>query len=164
MYPKESRIWTRNEVELMAQAFDDCTLPESEWTHHAHLVVGAWNLINLEFYEGTLKFKLGVARYNESLGNSNTITRGYHETLTLFWTWVIKGFINSYPDKDPINQINRLLESPYGDKYLPFFFYTEDLLFSRKARVMWVEPDVRDLNVELIATEYPHSIWASSKL
>ncbi|MBT8220922.1 MAG: hypothetical protein KJP00_13915 [Bacteroidia bacterium] len=157
-----NKVWKKEQIEQVAYQFDQCTLPEKEWTHQAHLIVSAWNLYKLEYNQAVLKLKLGIARYNESLGNQNTIEHGYHETLTLFWTWAIAGYLDRMCEQNPYQYINDLIRSPFGDKYLPFFFYSEDLLFSAKARVMWVEPDMHDLNHEAILEDYPESIWRSN--
>lgn len=161
MDQRKAKIWHQDEMADMSRKFDECSLPESQWTHHAHIVMCAWNLLNMGYYESILKVKIGIAKYNESLGNTNTIERGYHETITIFWIWVINGYLNHKGKDKPIERINQLLQSSYADKYLPFYFYSEDFLFSKKARVMWVEPDKRELDFQLIENGFTQSIWSS---
>ena len=143
----------------LVKEFISGTLSETEWTHHAHLVVCVHFLSNYEYYDATLRIKLGIINYNESIGLENTIDRGYHETMTLFWIWAVQSYLIDKSDWSLEDKINSLIDSPFSKKYLPFFFYSEDCIFSREARAMWVEPDQRVLDHELILTEYPKSIW-----
>lgn len=153
------RRWTLDEIVALVKGFESGLLPSTDWTHHAHIVVSAWRLLHLSYYDAILQMKLGIPKYNVASGRSNTIDKGYHETLTIFWMWAIHGFIQNQKSKNPESVINDLLVSPFAKKYLPFFFYTEDLLFSPKARVQWVLPNERKLEIEAISKEYPESIW-----
>lgn len=122
-------------------------------------MVCAYFLSNYEYHEATLRIKLGIINYNEAIGLENTIERGYHETMTLFWIWAVDAFLEDKKDWSLEDKINALMDSPFSKKYLPFFFYSEDHLFSRAARVRWVGPDDRVLGRESILSEYPDSIW-----
>jgi len=147
------------DIDLLVSEFVNGTLSETEWTHRAHLIVCAYFLSNYEQYDATLRIKLGIINYNKATGLENTIERGYHETMTLFWVWAVNAYLVDKLEWNLEAKINGLMESPFSKKYLPFFFYTEDLMFSRMARVRWVEPDQRGLNRKSILTEYPTSIW-----
>lgn len=152
-------IWNKVSIDLLIREFLAGSLSETEWTHHAHLIVCAHHLWNFEHYDATLRIKIGIIKYNEAIGLENTIERGYHETLTLFWIWVVQSFKEKNEASDWVVFIQNLLNSPYSKKYLPFFFYSEDHIFSPEARATWVEPDVKELVASLIESEYPQSIW-----
>ena len=151
--------WHKVRIDRLVQEFLDGTLSETEWTHQAHLIVCAYHLWKYDEYDATLRIKLGIIKYNEAIGLDNTIDRGYHETMTLFWIWVVRSFIDRYEETDIETIIYELLESPFAKKYLPFFFYSEDCIFSHQARATWIEPDTRRLDSDLIMSEYPQSIW-----
>ena len=146
-------------INQLVDEFLNGTLSETEWTHRTHLVVCAHFLSRFEYYDATLRIKLGIIHYNESIGLENTIDRGYHETMTLFWIWAVNIYLEDNKDWTLEDKINGLMDSPFSKKYLPFFFYSEDHIFSRAARTRWVEPDIRILDRESIMTEYPASIW-----
>ena len=146
-------------INHLVEEFMSCNLSETEWTHHAHLIVCAHYLSSYEYYDALLRVKLGIIKYNDSIGLENTIDRGYHETMTLFWVWAVKAYLEDKSDWSLEDKINGLIDSAFSKKHLPFFFYSEDLIFSQKARARWVEPDVRALDREAILNEYPKSIW-----
>lgn len=154
-----STIWEKNSIQGIVKGFIDGTLPKTEWTHHAHLIICVHHLRTFEFYEATLMIKLGIIKYNDAIGLKNTIDRGYHETMTLFWIWVVDAFLEDHQERTIEEQINVLVDSPFSKKYLPFFFYSEDHIFSKEARTKWVEPDQRPLDKPSILSEYPSSIW-----
>jgi len=144
--------------ELIA-GFISCRLSREEWTHTAHLIVCVHFLSTYEYYDAILRIKLGIIKFNETIGLENSIDRGYHETMTLFWVWVVKAYLEDKSNWGLEDRVNGLLDSPFSKKYLPFFFYSEDLIFSRKARTRWVDPDERALDKQVIIEEFPKSIW-----
>jgi len=151
--------WNKSKIDTVIQGFLDGSLTETQWTHQAHLVICLYHLLTYEFYDATLRIKLGIISYNRAIGLENTIERGYHETLTLFWIWAVNAFLVGKEDGVLESNIHELMESPFSKKYLPFFFYSEDHIFSHEARAKWVEPDERPLNAKAIIEEYPSSIW-----
>ena len=153
-----SRLKIKDINELVNE-FISGTLSETEWTHDAHLIVCTHFLSKYEYHDATLRIKLGIIKYNESIGLENTIDRGYHETMTLFWVWTVKAYLENKSTWSLEDKINGLIDSPFSKKYIPFFFYSEELMFSHKARARWVEPDQRGLDRESIIHEFPKSIW-----
>jgi len=76
--------WNKSKIDHVVQGFLDGSLPETQWTHEAHLVICAYHLMHHDYYDAILRIKLSIIAYNEAIGLKNTIDRGYHETLTLF--------------------------------------------------------------------------------
>ena len=146
-------------INQLVHEFINGSLSETEWTHRAHLIVCTYFLSNYEYNDARLRIKLGIINYNQAIGLENTIERGYHETMTLFWIWAVDAFLEDKRKWSLEARINGLMESPFSKKYLPFFFYSEDHIFSRKARVRWVEPDERALDKDAIIEDYPKSMW-----
>jgi hypothetical protein len=136
------------EVSDLVEAFEAGTLPREHWTHHAHLVVALWYLVNFPHEEATAKARCGIRAYNQACGVENTLTSGYHETLTRFWMWVVASFLGEHSAVLPIHELaTALLNSAYADRNLPFTYYSKSHLMSVEARMNWAEPDLGQLSV-----------------
>ena len=118
------------EIESLIGRFEDCTLPKSEWTHGAHLVMALWYQVHHGRDEATRLIRDGIQRYNESLGNRT----GYHETITLAWIAVIERFLGGRPGATPISVLAAELLENCGDKDFLLRFYTRERLFCAEAR------------------------------
>ncbi|MDJ0616418.1 MAG: hypothetical protein QNJ63_06650 [Calothrix sp. MO_192.B10] len=132
-------------TDRLVEAFISCTLPKSEWTHHTHLRVGLWHLLHYPQDESIQKLRQSIKKYNIACGIENTESQGYHETITLFYIWLINKFIQQADFSQPIDFLADELINRYGDKSLPFRYYSRDRLMSKAARLDWVEPDLMPL-------------------
>lgn len=135
------------EVRAVVRGFESCTLPRAEWTHAAHLTVALWYLLHHEWEDAVCLMRAGVKRYNEAAGIPNTRERGYHETITLFWMRAVRSFLGTNYNEgcSLVALANTLVES--ADKSLPLEYYSRERLMSWEARAVWVEPDLRPLDV-----------------
>jgi hypothetical protein len=132
-------------TDQIARHFRALTLPKPEWTHYAHLRVGLWHLLHHSPEEAMGLLRSGIRALNESHGVANTESGGYHETITRFYVWQIATFLAASdrtrtPDELAVELILR-----YGDKDLPFRYWTKERLMSTEARLGWVEPDLARL-------------------
>jgi hypothetical protein len=135
-----------HEIERLVAAFLDCSLPQKEWTHFAHLTVGLWHCLHYGPSEAILRTRFGIQTYNESCGVKMTPQGGYHETITLFYVWAIGRYLDSTGrDKPLVGLANGLLNGPLGDRQFPLEYYSRERLFSWEARIGWVEPDLKPL-------------------
>ena len=132
-----------SETTRIAQAMVACTLPKSEWTHHAHLRAGLWHVLEFGPDEALRLLRERIARYNISVGGANTDASGYHETLTRFYVELIARFVREHGADTPIDELAEALIDCYGDRELPLRFYSRARLFSVEARRQWVEPDLQ---------------------
>lgn len=122
------------------EKFEGFLLPESEWTHLAHIRV-AWICLNYEREESALaRIRDGILRYNtEVLGRRHK----YHETVTVAYTRIVASRIRrDEPWVEFAKRIDDLL-----DTRLPILlrYYSKERLFSDAARKSYVEPDVLDI-------------------
>jgi len=125
--------------------FENCTLPKEEWTHQAHLTVGLWYASRLPYEEALVAVREGILRLNAAHGVPTTTTRGYHETITRFYMWMVGRFLEEEGVAGDWGRLaNRLVER-HGDRELPLRYYTEARLRSPEARAGWVEPDLGTL-------------------
>ncbi|MGB8700269.1 MAG: hypothetical protein WCD18_12705 [Thermosynechococcaceae cyanobacterium] len=135
----------QGEIEAIILAFEDGTLPRSQWTHSAHLVVAFWYLAHHPKTVATQCIRDGIQRYNAAMGIPQTKERGYHETITRFWIEIVARFLMEKSDKSSmLSQIHPLLQR-YNNSDLMFQYYSRDRLMSWEARTRWLEPDLKPL-------------------
>ncbi len=134
---------TERPIDELVAMFLAGTLPRAEWTHRAHLRVGLWHAIRFDPAETLNQLRNAIRNYNESVGVANTLTSGYHETITRFYVAVIHRFLNVAGRKRPIEQLAEELIANHGDPKLPLTFWSRDRLMSADARCGWLEPDLK---------------------
>src|SRR3979490_953792 len=84
-------------LDRFRNAFEEGTLPRPDWTHAAHLAIGATYLVEYERFEAIWRARDGIRHYNASQGILNTSESGYHETITLFWLGITLNFLEKLP-------------------------------------------------------------------
>jgi glycosyltransferase involved in cell wall biosynthesis len=137
-----------SEIDDLAARFVACTLPKSEWTHTAHLKVGAWHVDRYGPAEALRRLRAGIRRLNDSHGTVNSATSGYHETVTAAYVRLLAAFLDACPAGMPLEKwIERLVSSPLADKNVLLAFYTRDTLMSARARAEWIEPDIAPISI-----------------
>ena len=134
------------EIEALVTAFNNCTLSRSEWNHAAHLTVALWYLVRYEEQEAIKQIRDRIKCYNIAMGIKTTKDSGYHETMTLFWVWIVRDYLLVNSHQDSILQLTNGLIDTCNNKYLPLQYYTQDLLMSWEARINWVEPNLKPLS------------------
>ncbi len=126
-------------------AFRDCSLPKSEWTHHAHLQVGLWHVFHFPPDEALLRLREGITCLNEAHGTPNTDTGGYHETITRLYVAIIARFAAKCDRSRPFDELAEELFARHGHRDLPLQYYTRERINSLAARRGWLEPDLAAL-------------------
>ena len=140
-----------SDIDSLIHAFQECSLPRSQWTHEAHLTVALWYLFYDSEQEAINAVRNGIKRYNSAQGIETTQNSGYHEILTLFWVRTIRRYLaDENRNLSMVNLANGLI-AKYADRTLPFSYYTRDRLMSSEARIHWVEPDLRSLELETVS-------------
>ena len=138
---------TETDIKSLIAAFENCTLPRCEWNHTAHLTVTLWYLNRYDEQEAINCVRQGIQRYNAAMDIKMTKDGGYHETLTLFWIRMVSHYLLVAEEKSSISEATaaklNAISRTYNDKYLPFEYYSRDLLMSWEARTKWVEPDLK---------------------
>jgi hypothetical protein len=135
-----------SDPEALAARFSALTLPKEEWTHAAHLTVGAWHVHTYGPEDALARLRDGIRRLNESHGSVNTPTSGYHETITAAYVTLLAAYLDAGPPELPLAaRVARLLASPLAERDMLLTFYSRDRLLSVEARARWVEPDLAPL-------------------
>jgi hypothetical protein len=135
---------TDDEIRFLIERFENCSVTAKEWTHAAHLTAALWYCLSEPDLESAAaKMRDGIFKLNAAHGTPNTPTRGYHETLTIFWMRTVEGFLAKIKVKGSLAEmVNELVET-CGDSGLPLKFYSRELLFSPEARAKYIEPDLK---------------------
>ena len=147
MNDHEPRLWPHGDsIRSVGERFLARTLPKSEWTHEAHLSTCAWLLLERPDIAPERDLPDLIRRYNESVGGVNSDTEGYHETITQCFIRAVRVYLARVrPERTLVDKVNGLLRSEEGRRDWPLCFYDPKTLFSREARLGWVEPDLAKL-------------------
>jgi hypothetical protein len=134
-------------AELVA-AFRARTLPHAQWTHAAHLAVGAWYVHHHGAAAALARLRDEIRRLNDSHGTVNSATSGYHETITAAFVRLLdEGLAAFAPEVALDRRIEALLAGPLGGSRVLLAFWSRELLMSPRARAGWVPPDLRALGL-----------------
>lgn len=141
------RLFTTDaEIEHLGEGLLACTATREEWTHEAHLA--ATTYLELRRRDVDLDAELSgiIRRFNESVGGVNSVTEGYHETITRVFLHGVRLFLADSDRDLPLHAlVNELLRSPMGRRDWPLRFFSRQRLFSVEARKTFVAPDVAAL-------------------
>ena len=118
------------------------TLPRPDWTHEAHLAACAWIVLERPDIVADRDLPDLIRRYNESVGGVNSDSEGYHETITQLFIRTLRGCLAGSEGEGLATRVNAVLQAPEGRRDWPLRFYSPERLFSKEARLGWVEPDL----------------------
>jgi hypothetical protein len=140
----QPRLFADDEaVRHLGEGLIACTLTREEWTHEAHLAACLYILAERPDLVAERDLPGLIRRFNESVGGVNSDTEGYHETITQVYIRGVRGFLaRTEVDLPLFEKVNGLLLAPEGRRDWPLGFYSRELLFSKRARLGWVEPDL----------------------
>ena len=141
------------DLEEFCERFRACGVRREEWTHRAHLAVGAWHVDRFGTGEALARLRPGISRLNESFGNENTDTAGYHETITAAYVHLIGEFLRRCPRELSLDErVKLMLSAPLARPNVLLTCYSESLLMSPLARKQWVEPDRLPLRLAAVSS------------
>jgi hypothetical protein len=129
----------------LAAAFCAASLSRAEWTHEAHLRVGAWHVHHHGPEAALPLLRARIRRLNDRNGVVNSATGGYHETITAAYVQLIAAFLAAASAPDLEARVAALLGSPLADRAALFRYWSRERLLSSEARAAWVEPDLAPL-------------------
>jgi hypothetical protein len=135
-----------NDVEL-TRALEQGEIANENFRHASHLHV-AWVYLSesASVDQASAKMRNTLRRFAASAGKPEK----YHETITLFWVHLLS-FARIAASGETLEKLvetnPQLLE-----KNFPLAYYSRERLFSDKARTTWLEPDLKPLSVNAIAS------------
>ena len=141
------RLFTDDEaVRHIGEGLINRSLSRPEWTHEAHLAACLYIATERPDISPERDLPAIISRFNESVGGVNDEEQGYHETITQCFIRGVRLYLARTPADLPLVQkVNGLLEAPEGKRDWPLRFFSAELLFSREARLGWIDPDVAPL-------------------
>jgi hypothetical protein len=146
MTDHEPRLWPSDAaIRRVGEGFLARTLAKPEWTHEAHLATTAWLILERPDIVPERDLPNLIRRYNLSVGGVNSDTEGYHETITQVSIPAVRSALARSEGSGLAERVNALLLAEEGRRDWPLRFYSGELLFSRGARLGWVEPDLEVL-------------------
>ena len=140
------RLWPHDDaIRRVGEGMLACTLPKAEWTHEAHLAACAWLILERPDIVPERDLPRLIRRYNESTDGVNSESEGYHETITQVSIAGVRAALARSGEGSLAARVNHLLGEPEGRRDWPLRFYGPERLFSKEARLGWVEPDLAAL-------------------
>jgi len=134
-----------SELNNLVQEFENCTLTPEFWHHKEHVMVAYYYLKNYSKEIAIEKISSGIQKLNAKNNIAQTIDSGYHHTWTVFFSLLLLKHM-----QDPeFNGLNTRIQIKNACEFLSNFknwsrqYYSKDLIFSWKARLEWVEPDLK---------------------
>jgi hypothetical protein len=130
-------------VRHIGEGLIGCSLERPEWTHEAHLAACLYIIAERPDIAAERDLPDLIRRFNESVGGVNSDSEGYHETITQCFIRAVRLYLaRTDPALPLVEKVNGLLCSEEGKRDWPLCFYDPETLFSREARLGWVEPDL----------------------
>jgi hypothetical protein len=137
----------KNDVQIrrIGEGLLDRSLPRADWTHEAHLAACYWIVTERPDIDPENDLRGIISGYNEAVGGVNDDTQGYHETITCCFVRAVRLHLAVAGKATLVERVNALLASPFGKRGWPLAFYSRELLFSCRARRLFVQPDLMPL-------------------
>ena len=130
--------------ETFLQQFEAANFTAEQWHHPEHIKVAYLYLCRYSFDESVDRMRAGLKTLNAKQNVPESLTRGYHETLTQVWMRLVQLTIELYgtaESSDVFYQQSPQLSQP---KVLRLF-YSRDVIMSAQAKAEFVEPDLTPL-------------------
>jgi hypothetical protein len=125
------------EVAALVEAFENTSIPASEFTHVAHIAVGLSYLDRLPPDRALRRMRVKIRDFAAHHGVNNL----YHETLTTFWMRLLDHVAATYDVDLPLWQRINLIVARWENRRPVDAHYTRELISSQAARENWIPPD-----------------------
>jgi hypothetical protein len=132
---------TDQEATRLIGAFHRGDLAKEAFTHRAHLAVGLWYLDRHPEADARRLVPEAIRRFNARVGTVESPRGGYHETITQCYLSLIAEFRRGWRGEPSFAARANALAERLGEPALLLRHYSEELLWSARARAEWVPPD-----------------------
>ena len=135
---------SEEELDALIERIAALDVSNDEFTHRNHLAMAACTVFAGP--KGSLdRVRATILALNAKNKVEQTLTGGYHETLTVAWHALISAHLASLPQEAPrLRAVNSVLHA-FKDKSVILKHYSRDLVMSWDARKRFVEPDLAPL-------------------
>jgi len=124
------------EVRELVRAFEEATIPPSQFHHCAHIAVALTYLSEAPLDDATVRMRETLQRFTQHHG-----VNVYHETVTRFWMKLLDHLATThYRDMPLWRRINLIVER-WAVTDPVAAHYSRDVISSRAARESWINPD-----------------------
>lgn len=124
----------------LLRAFEARAIARPDWTHRAHVRVGACYALGLPLEDATDAMRRGIRALNAANGVEDTPTNGYHETVTVAWVRLLAHAVAVHRPADSVELLDRAPE--LLDRALLLRHYSRSRLDSPEARAAFALPDL----------------------
>src|SRR5256885_1058447 len=128
---------TDGEVAALVSAFENATIPASEFTHTAHIAV-ALSYLDAFPPEQALE---GMREKIRAFATHHGVSNLYHETLTTFWMRLLEHVSTASDFEVPLWQRINLIVEDWTKRRPVETHYSAELIKSQAARDKWIPPD-----------------------
>jgi hypothetical protein len=134
----------------LPRALERGEIINEDFRHASHLHV-AWVYLNesASVHQAANKMRDALRRFAAAAGKPEK----YHETITVFWMHLLS-WARAANRGERLEEIVRA-NPQILEKNFPLAYYSPGRLFSDEARTSWVEPDLKPLSINDIATCSP---------
>lgn len=138
------RFESEEDVDAFLAKFEAGAISAADWTHAAHLAMAAAYVLQYGD-DAFFRIRAGIHHLNWHHGTITTPARGYHETLTVFWTRILATFCRDHSAQRSRHQILNLAMQTLPTALFKQY-YGFDVVRSSEARQVWIAPDLRPLS------------------
>ena len=129
-------------IRELARGFENCSLPDEDFDHRAHLMVAIWYLSSMPAEEAAARMRRGLLSYLAHYGADPV---KYNETITQYWVRRLDKLLSETDGSLPLYERARQAVERAGESSLIFEYYSRERLFSEEAREGWLKPDLKPM-------------------
>jgi hypothetical protein len=133
-----------NDDDIFLQQFESCTFPLDQWHHRQHIKIAYLYLSRYPLDTAISKMCSGIKAYNAANKVPESLTGGYHETMTQAWMHLVHCTLREFgPSESADVFVDKQVQ--LLSKRALLFFYSRDHIMSAEAKRQFVEPDLTSL-------------------
>lgn len=133
-----------NADQTLLTQFENATWPREQWHHREHVKVAYLYLRQYTFAEALPRLRARLQAYNAAHAVPDALDRGYHETITRAWLWLVHVTLSEYGPADNADAFCDAHPHLLSANVLRLF-YSRERIASAEARRQFVEPDLTPL-------------------
>ncbi|HSY17728.1 MAG TPA: transketolase C-terminal domain-containing protein [Candidatus Acidoferrales bacterium] len=126
---------------IFLEQFESTAWPYQKWRHRQHIKVAYLYLRRYPLAEAQKRISQRIRAFNASKGVAESLTGGFHETMTQAWMHLVHYSLCEYGAADTADAFYDQNPQLWGKKVLRYY-YTKETYVTEKAKAEFVPPDV----------------------